>query len=114
MKYKVKYDLSHVVSLDALRREQLTVRERIKNRESELRLKMYEIPAELAAAGANSVIPSFLRGKITNTVLNTGKKLINNFIVPQDKQKQNLLTQTVKNRGVFSILKKGLSLLRRK
>ena len=114
MKYKVQYDLSHVVSLDALRREQVTVQVRLKDRENELRLKMYEIPAELAAAGANAVIPTFLRGKITNAALNGGKKLINNFIVPAGKTDQNLLTHAVRNKGVFSILKKGFNLLRGK
>jgi hypothetical protein len=49
--------------MEALRREQMIVRARIKGREDELRLKMYEIPAELAAAGANTLIPKFLRGK---------------------------------------------------
>ncbi len=113
MKYKVKYNLSHVVSLDALLREQALVKTRIKNREEELRMKMYEIPAELAAAGVNSVIPKFLRGKITNAALNTGKKLINSFVVPNDPNNQNLLTHTVKNRGIFSLLKKGIGFLKK-
>jgi len=115
MKYKTTYDLSHITSVNALKREQLIVKERIKNREQELRLKMYEIPAELAAAGANSIIPKLLRGKITNAALNGGKKLINNFIVPSDSKQQNLLTYTMKNpSGVFSLIKKGIGLLSRK
>jgi hypothetical protein len=100
--------------MEALRREQMIVRARIKGREDELRLKMYEIPAELAAAGANTLIPKFLRGKITNAALNGGKKLINNFLVPNDPRQQNLLAHTVKNRGIFSILKKGFNLFRGK
>jgi hypothetical protein len=100
--------------MEALRREQMVVRGRIKDREMELRMKMYEIPAELAAAGANSIIPKFLRGKLTNAALNGGKKLINNFLVPNDAKQQNLLTHTIKNRGVFSIIKKGISLFRGK
>jgi hypothetical protein len=100
--------------MEALRREQIVVRSRIKDREGELRMKMYEIPAELAAAGANSLIPKMLRGKITNAALNGGKKLINNFLVPNDPNQQNLLTNTIKNRGIFSILKKGFNLFRGK
>jgi hypothetical protein len=96
--------------MESLRKEQIIVRQRIKEHENILRMKMYEIPAELAAAGANTLIPRMLRGKITNTVLNTGKRLINNFIVPEDRQNPNLLTHTVKNRGVFSLLKKGIGL----
>ena len=114
MKYKTHYNLSRITSMGALRREQTVVRGRIKDREMELRMKMYEIPAELAAAGANSIIPKFLRGKLTNAALNGGKKLINNFLVPNDAKQRNLLTHTIKNRGVFSIIKKGISLFRGK
>jgi len=110
MKYKTTYDLSHVTSLDALRREQIVVRQRIKDHEDLLRTKMYEIPAELAVAGANTLIPKMLRGKISNTVLNTGKKLINTFLVPENQQKQKLLTHTVKNKGVISLIQKGIGL----
>jgi hypothetical protein len=115
MKYKTTYDLTHITSLEALRREQLVVQARIEDREHELRLKLYEMPAELAAAGANSLIPKFLRGKITNAALNGGKRLINNFFVPAETKQQNLLTYTVKNpTGVFSLLKKGIGLFRAK
>ncbi len=47
MKYKTTYDLRHITSVEMLQREQVAVKARIKDRESELRLKMYEIPAEL-------------------------------------------------------------------
>lgn len=115
MKYKTTYNLAHITSIEALQREQFIVKTRIKDRESELRLKMYEIPAELAAAGANSFIPKILRGKITNAALNGGKKLINNFFVPGESVQQNLLTHTIKNPGgVFSLLKKGFGLLKGK
>ncbi len=115
MKYKTTYNLSHITSVDALKREQLIVKERIKDHEHELRLKMYEIPAELAAAGANSFIPKMLRGKITNAALNGGKKIINSFFVPSETKHQNLLTYTIKNpSGVFSLLKKGIGLMRGK
>jgi hypothetical protein len=115
MKYKTTYDLRHITSVEMLQREQVAVKARIKDRESELRLKMYEIPAELAAAGANSFIPKILRGKITNAALNGGKKIINSFLVPGETKQQNLLTHTIKNpSGVFSLLKKGIGLLRSK
>lgn len=114
MKYKTTFDLTHITSVEALRREQLVVMARIKDRENELRLKMFEIPGELAAAGANSFIPKMLRGKITNAALNGGKKLINNFFVPSETKQQNLLTYTTKNPGgVFSLLKKGIGILKR-
>lgn len=113
MKYRTTYNLNHITSVEALKREQLVVKTRIKDREEELRLKMYEIPAELAAAGANTLIPKILRGKITNAALNGGKKLINNFLLPGETKPQNLLTHTIKNPGgVISLLKKGFGLLK--
>lgn len=115
MNYKTTYNLSHITSVEALKREQMVVKARIKDREDELRLKMYEIPGELAAAGANSFIPKLLRGKITNAALNGGKKMINNFFVPGETKQQNLLTYTIKNpAGVFSLLKKGIGLFKGK
>lgn len=114
MKYKTTYDLSHITSVEAVRREQRVVKSRIKERENELRMKMYQIPAEIAAAGANSFIPKMLRGRITNAALNGGKKLINRFFVPTEAQSQNLLTQTIKTPGIFSIVKKGIKLFRGK
>ena len=113
MKYKKQYSLSHVTTMDELQREQLVVRGRLKSREEDLKLKMYEIPAELTAAGINKFIPNFLRGKVTNAALNGSKKLINAFFVPDNKQSKNLLTHTVKNRGFFSIIKKGISIFRK-
>ncbi len=109
MKYRTTYDLSHIKSMEALRREQLVVQARIENREEALRLKLYELPGELAAAGANSLIPKFFRGKITNAALNGGKKLINSFFAPTESRQQNLLTHAAKSSpGIFSIVKKGI------
>lgn len=109
----MEYNLSHINSLDALKREQQLIKQRIKMHENDLRLKMYEIPGELAAAGANTFIPKILRGKITNAALNGGKKIINKFFVPEDEAKQNLLTQGIKHRGgIISLIKKGVTLFK--
>jgi hypothetical protein len=109
----MKYNLSHVNSMETLRKEQQKVRLRIKEEEYELRMKMYEIPGELAAAGANTFIPKILRGKITNAALNGGKKLINGFFAPSGEKNSNLLTYGAKNSGgVLSILKKGFNLFK--
>lgn len=113
MNYKAGNDLSHITSMGALKKEQLAVKARIAFREEELRLKMYEIPAELAAAGINKFIPNFLRGKVTNGALNGGKKLINAIFVPESVQNRNLITQTIKHRGIFSWVKKGISLFKK-
>lgn len=114
MKYKIKYDLTHITSLDGLQKEQSLVRDRIANREDELKAKMYEIPAELAAAGVNSFIPKILRGKVTEAALNGGKRLLNSLIVPETQQPSNLLSLSVKNRGIFAAIKKGIKIFRGK
>jgi hypothetical protein len=93
-------DLRHIKSVEDIHFERARIRQRLVMREQELTRKMYEIPAELAAAGANSMIPSFLRGKVTNAALNGGKKLINAFLVPEENAKGfNVL------RGIRSAIK---------
>ena len=114
MKYKIKHDMSHITSVAALQKEQAMVRQRITRREDELKMKMYEIPAELAAAGVNSMIPNILRGKITNAALNGGKRILNSLLVPDAKQKSDLLTTTVKYRGLFAAIKRGIQVIRGK
>lgn len=108
----MEYNTSHINSLEALKREQLLIKQRIKIHENDLRLKMFEIPGELAAAGANTFIPKILRGKITNAALNGGKKLINKFFVPEDEMRQNFLTHSVKSGGVISLIKTGWKLFK--
>jgi len=95
-------DLSHINSLETLRKEQRLIRNSIKQQELDLKRKMQELPAELAAAGANTLIPKVLRGKITNTALKGGKFLINKFFVDTDGPK---LLPGVKKTGVLSVAK---------
>ena len=109
----MEYDLSHINSLETLQREQQLIKQRIKHRENELRLKMYEIPAELAAAGAKSFIPKILRGKVTDAALNGGKKLINKLFVPEDETRRIGWTKGKKNSGaVISLIAKGIQLFK--
>jgi hypothetical protein len=109
----MEYDLSHITSLKSLQKEQQLIRQRIKHRENELRLKMYEIPGELAAAGANTLIPRILRGKITDAALSGGKKIINKFFEPENKGPQSLIKHGVNKGGnVISLIAKGIKLLK--
>src|SRR5688572_27514254 len=71
----------YIDSLDGLRQEQRNVRSRIQDRENELRRRVHQIPGELFYSGVDSVIPSFLSGKVSSFALNAGKGLINNFFV---------------------------------
>ena len=95
--------LSHIKSAETLRQEQYRVRERLKLQEKEFKKRFQQLPAELAAASANNLIPRFLRGKVTDTALNGGKFLINKFFVADDDNK-SLVSQTRKT-GVVPFVK---------
>ena len=106
-------NLRYLKTMEDVRYEKLRVRERLNAREKELSRKMYEIPAELAAAGANNFIPSFLRGKVTNAALSGGKKIINALLVPSENN-AGLLPKATKGFSLLSGLKKAVSLWRKR
>lgn len=89
-----------ITNLEQLRQEKARVKLRLEQRRKDFSHKMYEIPAELAAAGANSLIPSFLRGKVTNAALSGGKKLINGLMLPGENSGHNL-PKVVKGIGLL-------------
>ena len=97
-------NLSHIKSSEALRQEQFRVRERLKLQEKDFKKRFQQLPAEIAAASANNLIPRFLRGKVTDTALNGGKFLINKFFVADDDHNKSLITQT-RETGVIPFVK---------
>ena len=103
-----------ITTLDDLQREQFIVRERLKSRQQSLQNKMHQIPGELAAAGVNSFIPKFLRGKVTNAALNGGKKLINGYFAPDDGSTGSLVSGAVKQVGLLKSITSIFKLLRGK
>ena len=105
---------SQITTLEDLQREQFIVRERLKTRQQSLQNKMYQIPGELAAAGINSFIPKFLRGKVTNAALSGGKKLINGYFAPDDGSPGNMVSGVVKNVGWLKTAKSIFNLIRGK
>ncbi|TDH23012.1 hypothetical protein EXU57_18295 [Segetibacter sp. 3557_3] len=105
------HDLSHINSLETLRTEKRVIRNSLNQQEADLKRKMQELPAELAAAGANTLIPKMLRGKVTNTALKGGKFLINKFFV--DSNGPKLLSGPGKP-GVLSVVKNVFKLIRKK
>ena len=106
-------NLTQITSLEDLQREQFIVRERLKTRQSSLQNKMYQIPGELAAAGVNTFIPKFLRGKVTNAALSGGKKLINGYFAP-DGSTANMVSGAVKKVGLLKSVTSIFKLLRGK
>jgi hypothetical protein len=96
---------SHLNSIEALKLEQLKVRQRLTQHEKEFKKKFQQLPGELAVASANNFIPRFLRGKVTNTALNGGKFLIDKFFVSEDDtNKTNIITKANKS-GIIPFVK---------
>ena len=95
--------LAHINSIDALKTEQLKIKERLMLHEREFKRKFQQMPAEVAAASANNFIPKILRGKITNSALNGGKFLINKLFVTED-DKPNFV-QKASKKGIFTFAK---------
>jgi hypothetical protein len=71
----------YIASMMDLKKEQLLVRARIREKEDALRKRVQQVPGELFFSGVDSMIPSMLTGKVSNFALNAGKGLINNFFV---------------------------------
>lgn len=70
-----------IANMNDLRAAQLQSKTRILDKERELRQRVQQVPGELFYSGVDSVIPSFLSGKVSSFALNAGKGLINNFFV---------------------------------
>lgn len=99
---------------------------RVRIQETELRARVKKLPGELAYAGAKTIVPAFIAGKLTNTALDGLKTGVNNLF---DKNKPktasglagavsgvvpSLVGGLVKQVGVGAILRLGLKLLTRK
>ena len=98
--------LSHIKSIENLQEEKFRVRERIREHESQFKRKFEQLPGELAVAGANNLIPRFLRGKVTNTALQGGKFLIDKFFVSDANSGKPTLLGKAKKTGVIPFVKK--------
>jgi hypothetical protein len=97
---------TRIGSLEDLIREQKKVKATLRIQEEDLRSRVRRVPGELFYSGLNSVIPPMLSGKITNTVLNTGKDWVNRYFSGQDPQKpDSKLMTAIKQVGIFSLLR---------
>lgn len=96
---------SKIRSVADLQREQRILKSSIKSQEQELRKRIQQVPGELFYAGVNAVVPTVLSGKITSSVLNTGKAFINKAFVKKDGADNKGLVAAAKQVGLFTILK---------
>jgi hypothetical protein len=103
---KTKIKFANIDSIEDLQMEQRRLKLRIRIQETELRKRVKQLPGELFYAGANAVVPSFLSGKVTSSVLNTGKSLVNSLFAKNghDDTKSKVVSG-LKNVGLFSALR---------
>jgi len=71
----------YIGSMEALKKEKYALERRLREQEDELRRRVQQVPGEMFYSGMDSIIPSFLSGKVSSLALNAGKGLINNFFV---------------------------------
>jgi hypothetical protein len=103
---KPKNEKRMITTLDDLRREQQILKIRIKEQEHELRTRVQRVPGELFYSGVNSVVPAIISGKITSSMINVGKKLVDKAFVKKDREGNNSkLITAAKQAGIFTILK---------
>lgn len=105
----------YISSMEALKKEQLSARLRIQEKENELRRRVQQVPGELFYSGMDSVIPSMLSGKVSSFALNAGKGLINNFFVRKAVNTNGLkILNLVKPSGIIKKLQYGFKALTRR
>jgi len=104
-----------IFTVSELQQEQRRLRKLIKVQEQELRAHVHRVPGELFYSGVNAVIPSFLEGKITRTVLNAGRSFLNNTVIKKgaDGENHGLIT-AAKQAGLFTLLRVAYKAFMRK
>ena len=102
---KQKNELAGINSAEDLQREQRRLKLRIKLQEAELRKRIQQVPGELFFAGAKVVIPTVLSGKVTSSVFNVSRELINKAFLKNEGRHNSKLMAAVKQVGIFAALR---------
>lgn len=103
-------------NLEELQAARKVVSARVKQGEQQLRSRAQELPGQLVYTGFRYVVPPLLSGKITNTVLEAGKAMVDLFFVKAGKdgtERKNAFTQSLKKAGLLTAVKWGFRLLAR-
>jgi len=70
----------HITSLSDLEREERNVRQRLKQQEAELGLRIKKLPEEIVTAAIIRLVSSVLKGDTLNSVVNFAKKVGKNAL----------------------------------
>ena len=90
---------------ESLQAEQRRLLREIKAQETELRSRVRKVPGELFYAGADAIVPTLLSGKISHSVLNAGRSLINKVVDNKSGNDHSKLVTAAKQAGIFTLLK---------
>jgi len=112
-----KNDWSSIDTLEDLQREQRRLKARIRVQEKELRQRVKQLPGELAYAGVNAIVPTFLSGKVTTSVLGFIKTLVNKAFAKKEEGAENggsPLLGAAGKMGLFALLNVGFNAFMKK
>lgn len=101
-------------SKESLQAEQRQLKATIKMQEAALRQRVKSLPGEMFYAGANAIVPAVLSGKISHSVLNAGRSLINKVVDNKSKDNDSKLVAMAKQAGLFTLLKIGFNAFMKK
>ena len=90
---------------ESLQQEQARLKKLIREQETALRQRVQKMPGELFYAGVDAVIPGAFTGRISNTILNAARNLINKSIVNKGTGNTARLVAVAKQAGIFTLLK---------
>jgi hypothetical protein len=94
---------------ESLQAEQRRLKAIIRGQETALRQRVKSLPGEMFYAGANAIVPTMLSGKISHSVLNAGRSLINKVVDNTSKDNDSKLVAMAKQAGLFTLLKIGFN-----
>ena len=94
---------------ESLQAEQRRLKALIKEQEADLRQRVHKLPGELFYAGAGAIVPTVLSGKISHSVLNAGRTLINKVVDGKTNSNTAKMVAVAKQAGLFTLLKIGFN-----
>jgi hypothetical protein len=97
--------VKNLAELHAARR---IVKRRVKAQEVQLKDRLQELPGQLVYTGFKYVIPTLITGKITNSLLEGAKSMVDMFFIKKGEHKGT--KDTLKKAGLMTALKWGIRL----
>lgn len=110
---KSKVDLSHIDTLEDLKREQLVIKARLRMQEEELKEHFKNVPKEALKAGASAIVPQVLQNKATSNIFNASRNIVGSLFAKKG-HKSDVLWKGVRQAGMYVLLKQALKILMRR